>query len=95
MKLQVWYRTMIVISVAWLIILTGFVVYEYQSRNVFCDFDGAGTACQHIFWLWSYVSKEKYEFILNYGRLLATAICPIAALWFCFASVVWIRGGSN
>lgn len=84
---------MITITVAWLLVLTGFVIYEYQCKNVFCNFDGAGAACQHIFWLWVYVSNENFEFTFRYGRFLATVLIPIAAIWFCFGATKWINAG--
>ena len=84
---------MVSITVAWLFSLGGFVIYEHQSSNVFCQFDGEGATCQHIFWLWAYVAPNVFEFKLMYGRLLLTAFVPIALLWFCFGAVVWIRAG--
>jgi hypothetical protein len=93
MKLSGWSRIMVAITAAWLLALAGFVVYEHQSSNVFCQFDGDGPVCRHIFWLWSYVSPQKFEFTLRLGRFLVTAIVPVTVLWFCFGAVVWVRAG--
>jgi len=93
MNLTGWSRIMIAITVAWLLVLAGFVSYEHQSSNVFCQFDGEGAVCQHIFWLWAYVAQGKFEFTLMLGRLLTTALVPVAVLWFCFGAVVWIKAG--
>jgi len=93
MKLAGWSRIMVAITVAWFLALAGLVGYEHQSSNVFCQLDGEGAVCQHIFWLWAYVSPGKYEFTLRYGRLFATALIPVAVLWFCFGAVVWVRAG--
>jgi hypothetical protein len=84
---------LVAITVAWLLALAGFVGYEHHSSNVFCQFDGDGPVCQHIFWLWSYVAPQKFEFTLRLGRLLATAFVPVAVLWLCFGAVVWVRAG--
>jgi hypothetical protein len=84
---------MVALTVAWLLALTGFVSYEYQSSNVFCQFDGEGAACQHIFWSWAYVAPGKFEFTLRHGRLMTTALVPLAVLWFCFGAVAWVRAG--
>jgi len=84
---------MVVITVAWFLSLAGFVGYEYASSNVFCQFDGEGAACQHIFWSWARAAPGKFEFTLRHGRLLFTALVPVAVLWFCFGSVVWVRAG--
>jgi hypothetical protein len=93
MKLMGWSRIMGAITVAWLLALTGFVIYEDQSSNVFCQFDGEGATCQHIFWWWVYVAPEKFEFTLRYGRTLTTALVPLAVLWVCFGAVAWVRAG--
>ena len=93
MKLSGWSRITIAITVAWLFALAGFVGYEHQSSNMFCQFDGDGPVCQHIFWLWSHISPQRFEFMLRLRRVLATATAPIAVLWFCFGLVVWIRAG--
>ena len=93
MKLTGWSRIMVAITIAWLLALAGLVSYEHQSSNVFCQFDSEGAACQHIFWLWVYAAPGVSEFTLRYGRLLATALVPIALLWFCFGAVVWVRAG--
>lgn len=93
MKLTGWSRIMIAITVSWLLALAGIVCYEHQSSNVFCQFDGEGAVCQHIFWLWAYVAQGKFEFTLRLGRLLYTALVPVAVLWLCFGAVVWIRAG--
>ncbi len=93
MMLTGWTRITVAITVVWLFALAGFVVYEYQSSNVFCQFDGEGTACQHVFWLWAYAAPEKYVFALRHVRLLATTLIPVALLWFCFGAIAWIRDG--
>jgi hypothetical protein len=93
MKLTGWSRIILAFTVAWLIALAGFVAYEHQSSNVFCQFDGGGAECQNTFWLWVYVAAGKFEFTLRYGRLFATALIPVAVLWFCFGAVVWIKAG--
>ena len=84
---------MVAITFAWLLALSGFVAYEHQSSNVFCQFDNSGPVCQHIFWLWAYVAPEKFEFTLRYGRLSTMALTPVAVLWFCFGAVAWVRAG--
>ena len=93
MKLTGWSRIMVAITVAWLLALAGFVGYEHQSSNAFCQFGDNSPVCQHIFWLWAYVAPEKFEFTLRHGRLLATALVPVTVLWFCFGAVVWVRAG--
>ena len=95
MKLSGWSRIMVAITVAWLLALGGFVAYEHQNSNVFCQFGVEGHVCQHIFWVWSYIAPQKFEFTLSLGRLLVTAIAPVAVLWFCFGTVVWVRAGFN
>lgn len=93
MKLTGWFRIMVVITVGWLLALAGFVAYEYQGTNVFCQFDGKGAVCQHIFWLWAYVAPGKFELTLRHGRILTTALVPNAVLWFCFGALAWVRAG--
>ena len=93
MKITGWSRIMIVVTVAWLLILTGFTAYEHQSSNYYCRFDGFGKVCQHFFWEWIYLAPSKFEFTLRIGRLLLLALIPIAALWFCFGAIAWIKAG--
>ena len=93
MKVSGWPRIVIAISVAWFLALAGFVGYEHQSGNVFCQFDGEGAACQHILWSWGHAAPGKFEFTLRHSQLLVTALVPVAVLWFCFAAVVWARAG--
>ena len=93
MKLSGWSRIMIAITIAWLLALAGLVVYEHQSSNVFCQFDGEGGVCQHIFWMWAHSAPEKFEFTLRLGRLLINALIPVAVMWFCFGAVIWIKAG--
>lgn len=93
MNLSGWHRIGILLSVVWPLAVVGLAIFEFQSANVFCQFDNTGSVCHQAFWVWAYVGPEKFELALNYGRFAAAMLSPIAVLWGCLASVAWVRQG--
>lgn len=102
-----WKRLLIVLSVLWLVIASGFVIAESQSINVFDQFDKQPS--QYVFWQWAPVdlllkdystptpTKEQQMRELNprVVNILAMLFVPTVGLWLVVWSFGWVREGFN
>jgi hypothetical protein len=90
-----YFRLGIVLTGFWLSIVVGAALYEFLTRNPFCQFDsisGADPICQHFFWSWLPSGKEA-KFSPNFFRVLLIAIGPPAIGWVLGFSINWVRKG--
>lgn len=99
MRLSGWHRIVVVISVAWVLALSGFIRYEYENSDPFCESRiRDGLQCQHAFWWYLYDKSEKesdwpYTLTLRHRKAVVVAVVPLATLWFCFGAVLWVKRG--
>lgn len=90
-----YFRLGIVLTTLWFAIVAAIVLYEFWSRNFFCQiapFNFADPVCQHFFWSWVQVDKTA-EFSLNVFRLLLSALGPPTLGWLLGLAIDWVRKG--
>lgn len=90
-----YFRLGVALTGLWLLAVAAIAVYEYSTRNIFCQFDSSTVSdavCQHFFWSWVPTGKEA-AFSPNLLQFLVAGLGPPIAGWLLGLSIIWVVKG--